>query len=54
MGQDLSDLAHHHVVERRAQIGGVLHLHGGHGQVIGQTLQIHILRELDIVPDPIQ
>ena len=52
--QDLLDLTHHHIVERSAQIDGVLHLHGGHGQVIGQTLQIHILRQLYIVPDPIQ
>ena len=54
VGQDLLDLTHHHIVERSAQIDGVLHLHGGHGQVIGQTLQIHILRQLYIIPDPIQ
>ena len=54
MGQDLPDLAHHHVVERRAQIGGVLHLHGGHGQIIGQTLQVHVMGQLHIVPEPVQ
>ena len=48
------DLAHHHVVELLAKLDGVLHLHGGHGQVIGQTLQIHIRRQVDVILDPVQ
>ena len=48
------DPAHHHVVELLRQLDGVLHLHGGHGQVIGQTLQIHIRRQVDVILDPVQ
>ena len=48
------DLPHRHVVELTAQINGILHLHGGHGQVIGQTLQIHIRGQIHVILDPIQ
>ena len=53
----LANLLHHaddHMVEAAGQILGVLHLDGGHRQVIGQTLEVHILRQVHIVPDPVQ
>ena len=54
MGADLRHHAHQHMLEALGQVLGPLHLHGGHGQVIGQTGQVHILRELYIILDPIQ
>ena len=51
---DGGDKTHHHAAEILGQIRGVLHLHGGHGQVVGKALEIHIVRELYIVLDPIQ
>ena len=54
MGADLRHYAHQHMLEALGQVLGPLHLHGGHGQVIGQTGQVHILRELYIILDPIQ
>ena len=48
------DDTHHHVVEGSAQVHGVLHLHGGHGQVKGQLFQVGVRRQLHIVSDPIQ
>ena len=48
------DPAHHHVVELLGQLDGVLHLHGGHGKIIRQPLQIHIRRQVDVILDPVQ
>ena len=52
LGLDLLDDTDDHLVKAARQILHVLHLHGGHGQVISQLFQVHILRELHIIPDP--
>ena len=52
MGLDFFNYAYNHVVEAAGKILHILHLHGGHGQVVRQLLQIYILRNFHIIPDP--
>ena len=54
MGAHLHDPAHQHVVEPPGQVLGPFHLHGGHGQVIGQPRQVHVLGQVHVILDPIQ
>ena len=51
---DLFDLTQHHIVELLGKVDGILYLHGGHSQVIGQTLQVHIRGQIDVILDPVQ
>ena len=52
MGLHLFDHAYYHLIKTTGQVLYILHLYRGHGQIVGQLLQIHIIRDLHIVPNP--
>ena len=52
MGLDFFNYTYNHVVEAAGKVLHILHLHGGHGQIVRQLLQIYILRNFHIIPDP--
>ena len=54
MGAHLRDLPHQHMVKLPGQVRGPLHLHSGHGQVIGQPGQVHIPGQVHVIFDPVQ
>ena len=54
MRVDREDLAHNDVVEGLGNVVYALHLDGGHGQLVGQSGELHVVGQLDVILDPIQ
>ena len=46
---DSLDHTHNHIVEPARQFFHIFYLYRGHGQIIGQLLQIHVLRDIHII-----